>query len=224
MALAPEAIAQEEPAARSRELNGHLFIPSARLFDPFVMTWVGNSTGAGVAFDVATDVEDLEGGTQQLVGNVTFLGIGFGYQQAFADWVAAYLGVGAGGRFGTEVESVVSSGLNAYLDFQAGAKFRLWRNRRFYLSANVDYANTGVSTVNVLRWVKTVVETEQLTDSTLLATGSTGSFRGGLNLAYAPAPWLGLTGMALAGIGDAVGELDSEFAFQHHRRYSLRSG
>jgi hypothetical protein len=211
---APPANAQDMPEPRSRTLNGHDFIPSARVFDPFIVTYVKNNTGAGTAFDVKTEVPDLDGGTVDLVGNVTFLGIGFGYQQAFADWVAAYIDVGGGGRFGTEVESVVSAGLNAYVDFALGAKFRLWRNRNFFLSANFDFANTGVSSINVLNWVRTVVDTGELTDSALVAKGSTGSLRGGLNLAYAPAPWLGLSGLALFGLGNAVGDLDSEFAFE----------
>ncbi|MGB5674733.1 MAG: hypothetical protein WBO43_09320 [Gemmatimonadota bacterium] len=213
--VAPAASAQEAPEARSRNLNGHNFIPSARLFDPFIVTYVRNNTGVGTAMDVVTNVVDLDGNPQQLVGDVTFLGIGFGYQQALADWVAAYIDVGGGGRFGTAVESIVSTGLNAYVDFALGAKFRLWRNERFFLSGNFDYASTSVSAVNVLNWVRNVVDSGDLTDSLLVATGSTGSLRGGLNIAYSPAPWLGLTGLALFGLGNAVSEnLDSEFAFE----------
>ncbi|MBT8479168.1 MAG: hypothetical protein KJO06_09630 [Gemmatimonadetes bacterium] len=212
--VAPAANAQEASDASSRSLNGHRFIPSARLFDPFIVTYVRNNTGVGSAMDVVSRVEDLEGGTVELVGDVTFLGIGFGYQQRLADWVAAYIDVGGGGRFGTAVESIVSTGLNAYVDFALGAKFRLWHNQRFYLSANLDYANTGVSSVNVLNWVRTVVDSGDLTDSTLVTSGSTGSARAGLNLAYSPAPWLGLTGVTLFGLGNAVGDLDSEFAFE----------
>ncbi|MCL7972800.1 MAG: hypothetical protein M8866_12045, partial [marine benthic group bacterium] len=212
--VAPAAQAQDAPELRSRTLNGHDFIPSARLFDPFIVTFVKNNTGVGSAMDVITRVEDLDGETLELVGDVTFLGIGFGYQQKLADWAAAYFDVGGGGRFGTAVESVLATGLNAYVDFKLGAKFRLWHNQRFFLSANLDYANTGVSSVNVLNWVRNVVESEELTDSTLVATGSTGSARAGLNLAYAPTPWLGLTGLTLFGLGNAVGDLDSEFAFE----------
>jgi len=212
--FAPAARAQDVPEARSRTLNGHDFIPSARLFDPFIVTYVKNYTGVGTAMDVVTRVEDLDGETLELVGDVTFLGIGFGYQQKLADWVAAYIDVGGGGRFGTAVESILTTGLNAYVDFKLGAKFRLWHNQRFFLSANLDYANTGVSTVNVLNWVRDVVDSGDLTDSTLVATGSTGSARAGLNLAYAPTPWLGLTGVTLFGLGNAVGDLDSEFAFE----------
>lgn len=211
---APAAEAQEAPEARSRNLSGHNFIPSARLFDPFIVTYVKNNTGVGTAFDVVTNIVDLEGDPQQLVGDVTFLGIGFGYQQALADWVAAYINVGGGGRFGTAVESIVSTGLNAYVDVALGAKVRLWHNQRFFLSGNVDYASTSVSGVNVLDWVRNVVESGDLTDSLLVSTGSTGSLRGGLNIAYSPAPWLGLTGLTLFGLGNATGDLDSEFAFE----------
>jgi hypothetical protein len=212
--MATAASAQDAPEANARNLNGHNFIPSARLFDPFIVSYVKNNTGAGTAFDVVSNVLDVDGNPQQLVGDVTFLGIGFGYQQKLADWVAAYIDVGGGGRFGTAVESIVATGLNAYVDFALGAKVRLWRNERFFLSGNFDYATTSVSAVNILDWVRNVVESEDLTDSTLVATGSTGSLRGGLNLAYSPAPWLGLTGVTLFGLGNAVGDLDSEFAFE----------
>ena len=210
------SLAQEapDPEPRSRVLNGHAFIPSTRLYDPFITTSVRQTTGIGMAQDVVTVVEDLEGNPISFTGNVTFLGIGFGYQQALADWLAAYITLGGGGRIGTDAEAILSTGLNAFVDFTLGGKAKVWSNRRFLISASLDFANTGVSGVNVLNWAREVVESGVLTDSSLVVTGSTGSFRGGLNLSYAPAPWLGLSGVALFGLGNAVGDLESEFAFQ----------
>lgn len=202
------------PEPRSRVLNGHHFIPSTRLFDPFITTWVRQTTGFGIARDVATVVDDLEGDPVEFVGNVTFMGIAFGYQHAVADRIAAYITFGGGARVGTDAESILSTGLNAFVDFSLGGKVKVWGNRNFFLSANLDFANTGVSGVSVLEWARGVVDSGALSDSSLVATGSTGSFRGGLNLSYAPAPWIGFTGVTLFGLGNAVGDLESEFAFQ----------
>jgi hypothetical protein len=203
-----------EPEPRSRVLNGHHFIPSTRLFDPFITTWVWQTTGFGSARDVVTVVDDFDGNPVEFVGNVSFLGIGFGYHQAVSDRVAAYITLGGGARIGTDAEAILSSGLNAFVDLSLGGKVKVWGNRSFLLSANLDYANTGVSGVSVLDWARKVVESGALSDSSLVASASTGSFRGGLNLSYAPKSWLGFTALTLFGLGNAVGDLDSEFAFQ----------
>jgi hypothetical protein len=203
-----------DPEPQSRILNGHQFIPSTRLFDPFINTWVRQTTGFGSAKDVVTVVDDLEGDPVEFVGNVSFLGIAFAYQHALSDRIAAYLTAGGGARVGTDAEAILSSGLNAFVDFSLGGKVKVWGNQNFLLSANLDYANTGVSSVSVLNWAREVVDSGALSDSSLVASSSTGSFRGGLNLSYAPAPWIGFTGLTLFGLGNAVGDLESEFAFQ----------
>jgi hypothetical protein len=202
------------PEPQSRVLNGHHFIPSTRLFDPFITTWVRQTTGVGTARDVVTVVDDLDGNPIEFVGNVTFLGIAFGYQHAMTDRIAAYIIAGGGARIGTDAEAILSTGLNAFMDFSLGGKVKVWGNRQFLLAANLDYAHTGVSSISVLDWARKVVDSGALSDSSLVAKSSTGSFRGGLNLSYAPEPWIGFTGLTLFGLGNVVGDLESEFAFQ----------
>jgi hypothetical protein len=163
---------------------------------------------------VVTTVDGLEGEPVEFVGDVTFLGLSFGYQQAISDRFAAFITAGGGARIGTNAEAILSSGLNAFIDFSLGGKGKIWGNRAMLLSAIVDYSSTGVSGVSVLEWARKIVENGALSDSSLVAKGSTGSFRGGLNLSYAPKPWIGFTGLALFGLGNATGDLESEFAFQ----------
>lgn len=162
-----------------------------------------------------TQVENLDGdGTIELIGDVTFLGLGFGYQQAFNDWFAAYLTIGGGGRIGTSAEAILSSGLNAFVNLSLGGKFRLWRNQNFLLSARLDYASTGVSGISILDWGREIVDSGEFSDSLLVSKSSTGSARGGLNLSYAPRPWIGFTVLTLFGLGDNADDLETEFAFQ----------
>lgn len=210
------ASAQDTPdsAPRSRVLNGHHFIPSTKLFDPFINTWVRQTTGVGTARDVVTVVDGLEGEPVEFTGDVTFLGVAFGYQHALSERIAAYLSAGGGARVGTDAEAILSTGLNAFVDFSLGGKVKVWRDKKFLLSANLDFANTGVSGVSVLDWARKIVEQGALSDTSLVTSGSTGSFRAGLNLSYAPEPWIGFTGLTLFGLGNAVGDLESEFAFQ----------
>jgi hypothetical protein len=205
---------EELPAPRTRLLNGHKFIPSARLPSPFITTEVNNSTGAGKAFDVETVLGDFQGNPVVLTGDVTFLGVGFGYQQAVTDWFAASVAVGGFGRLGSEVESVLAQGVSTGFNFDLGTKFRLWRNERFFLSANLALASTSLTFVNVLDWARRVVETRELTDSLLVATGESSSFRGGVQISYAPAAWLGLTGSAETGVGNAFGDNPTDLLFQ----------
>jgi len=213
MGTAPPIHAQELPEPRTRVLNGHHFIPSSNLSDPFILTWVRQTTGVGSAQNVTTTIEDVDSTDVSFSGDVTFVGLDFGFQQAFNDWFAAFVIAGGGGRIGTDASTILTTGVNAIFDFTLGGKFRLWRNRNFFLAGSIDYTNSGVSGVDIIGWARNVVETGEFSDSALVSKKSTGNFRGGLNMSYAPAPWIGITALTLFGIGNAVGDLDSEFAF-----------
>jgi len=214
MLAAGSGIAQDADNPHGRNLNGHLFIPSSNLEAPFITTDLGNQVGAGTASNVTTVIPDLDGEDLLLTGNVTFLGLGFRYQQAIASWVAARVSVSGLGRLGTDTESLLSTGISATASFNLGAQARIWRNKHFFLSGSLDYESDGITQVNVLNWVKQVVDSGDLTDSLLVSSGSTASFVGGFNLAYSPAAWLGLTGLFKFGLGEGFGDLDAQFVYR----------
>ncbi len=207
------ASAQGADNPHGRQLNGHLFIPSAQVASPFITTNLGNQVGAGTARNVTTVIEDLDGNPQSLTADVTFAGLGFQYQQALGSWIAARINVHGLGRLSTDIEGLLSTGISATLNFNLGAQARIWRNKHFFLSGSLDYESDGFTEVNVLNWVREVVDSGDLTDSLLVQSGSTSSFVGGLIMAYSPAAWLGLTGLFSSGLGNGFGDLDARFVY-----------
>ena len=213
VSFAGSAVAQGPENPNGRRLNGHLFIPSIQIADPFITTDLGNQVGVGTARNVSTLILDLDDNPIVLTGDVTFLGLGFAYQQAISSWLAARLSVSGLGRLGTDVESLLSTGISATASIDIGAQARIWRNKHFFLSGSLDYQSNGITEVNVLSWVRQVVDSGDLTDSLLVTSESSGTFVGGLNLAYSPAAWLGLTGLLRSGIGEGYGDLDARFVY-----------
>lgn len=207
------AFTQDADNPNGRELNGHLFIPSAQIASPFITTNLGNQVGGGMARNVTTVIEGLDEEPIELTADVTFVGLGFQYQQALGSWIAARLNVTGLGRLGTDVEGLLSTGVSATASFNLGAQARIWRNKYFFLSGSLDYESDAITGVNVLNWVKQVVDSGDLTDTLLVESGTTSSFVGGLNMAYSPAAWLGLTGLFKFGIGQGFGDLDARSVY-----------
>jgi hypothetical protein len=98
--------AQGADNPHGRQLNGHRFIPSAAVPSPFITTDIGNQVGVGMARNVTTVVGDLNDDPILLTGDVTFIGLGFRYQQALGSWIAARVSVSGRGRLGTDVEAL----------------------------------------------------------------------------------------------------------------------
>ena len=95
MAL-PAAAKEDDPMAEGRErhLNGHGFLPSIYVDDPFVSSVFQNHTGGGMAMDLTTTFKDLDGNKLfDLQGDLFFASLGLGYQQKLGSkWaIGAYL-------------------------------------------------------------------------------------------------------------------------------------
>ena len=187
---APAMHAQE----RTRTLNGYSFIPSGLIEDPFAVSHFRNSTGGGLAFDLATPFVDFDGDTLgALVGDVGFLQLDFGWQQRFGNWFAARVGLGAVGRVGIDRQSALAQGVTAIARWSVGATAQIYRSRSFAFSTAVDFTQSGIVGLDPFGFAQSVVDEGIETDSSLIRTTNAKSGKLSARVAWAPANWIGLT-------------------------------
>jgi hypothetical protein len=176
-------------------LDGHRFLPSATVADPFVSTHFSSFTGGGAATGLTMPVRNLQGAVvDSLEGDIAFFGLGFEYQYAVLRWLALRTTVSALGRVGTSAQSVVASGVSALYGFSLGGTARLWQNRSFSVSIGGDVQRNKEYDVDPFGFVRAVVE-DGYTDTTrgaLLTDVLLNRYGIGPRVAWSPSPWLGI--------------------------------
>ena len=224
--LASQA-ARPTGSAASHTIGPHLFIPASSFPDPFVATYVRSLIGAGFAGGLEVPIFDRNDSIVQIIeGDMSFLQIDVEYQQRLNDWLALRVGVTGLARSGTETSTLLSEGLAAIYGAGLGATARIWGNEKFVLSGALDTRSNQLFGMTPLEYLQSVVQTvdsafryldsaginidSTLVDSVLDAldldqyslfeSDHTSATTGGVRLAFAPTPWLGLVGLAQSGV------------------------
>jgi len=213
---------------RGHTLGGHVFQPSSEFPDPFVTTYLTSQVGAGAAPNLEVPVYNAEDSVVRVLkGDVGFLTMGVRYQQRVLPWLALQVNMGGLGRFGTETPSLLSEGVSATYNFGAGAMARVWGTEKLYVSVAVDYSSTHLSSVTPLEYVQgvahavgkvldslqaiggialdtavidSVIRSIDLTGYSLHNSSKAQNATLGVRAAFAPLPWLGLTGLVQTGL------------------------
>ena len=218
-AFAQFTAAQDRP--NSRSLNGHSFLISSTVGDPFLGTHFRTLTAGGRALGLEVPVYDLDGNEiATLNGNIAFFLLGFGYQQHLAKWIAIGASFTGAARLGTNHVSLLAEGATAVYGGSIGAKLRLVETRNFFFSALVEGRSNSLYAISPLTFAQKVIETGGVDSTTqLLRSGDNWRVIGGLRAAYAIAPWIGLTG--LAEFGPATRFFENEEGERNARQLNL---
>jgi hypothetical protein len=179
-----------------RVLNGFRFLPSTLIPSPFVTTYIRTATGGGLAFDLSSLFIDVNGDTLgTLTGNVAFMTLDFEFQQQFGGWLAVRAGFTGSARMGIDEQSVLAEGLTGTASVKLGATARIWHNDKWLVSGALDFGRNDFVGLDPFGFAQQVVDSGGLTaDNSLVETNNATTGRGSGRVAWAPKPWLGLTG------------------------------
>ncbi len=204
--LAPApALSQTGESGSSRSLNGHFFIPSSSIGDPFISTFVRTQTGGGFATNVARDIDNpaLDSLRSELVGDLAFMTLEFEYQHAVTDWLALSAAASGAGRVGTGAQSVLAQGVTSYFGFKLGAAARFHESEKWLFSGVARFQPTTQYRLDALTFVKRAIDEGQITEDNSLVLKSDGAGAAlGVRGAYAPRDYLGFAFGAEVGYAD----------------------
>ena len=199
----PTGLLAQEP---SRVLNGYEFLPSRIVEDPFAISYFMTSTGGGIAFDLRTPVV-LPGQDTltTLVGDVAFMSLGFRYQQRFGRWFAARFSFGGSGRLGVDGQSVLAQGVTGTFQWNLGATARVYQSDKLIISGGLDFARTDIVGLDPFGFAQKIIdEGVEAEDNELVKKGNAISGVASARAGWAPAPWIGVTGLLDIGRGDVT--------------------
>jgi hypothetical protein len=195
----PGAGLAQPDSTKRPSVGDHIFTPVTHSKLPFTNTYFYTMIGYGQTTDLVHSLEWIPGvNLRGLQGEVTFLDLGFAYQQRVRDWLAAYVTFSVSARVGTELQSILTQGINTLTSFDIGWHIKLLDRDKIALSATFELENNEGSFINVLGFVQDVINNQpnpSLSENIpLLAAGT------GLRFAY--------------GMNDLIGfKVSSDFAY-----------
>ena len=207
------AAAQQDQGAFPR-LGDHRFSPSSFVRDPWVNTYVVSNLGLGQAIDVVTPPIVIGGDTiPGLAGNLVFATLDLEYQQKIVDWFAFRVGYRVDARVGTQVETLLSRGINTIMGFEIGWLARLLESDNNLLSLDVRVSNKSYTTVDIAGFVEDILEG---IDASIVRNSPAIRAAAGLRYAHEFSDLFGIIANGEVGFGESIQRVadDDQVFFQ----------
>ncbi len=149
---------QESADLRRPNLDGHVFLPTDIIPDPFVRTYVRNTLGYASATNLEYPPIVFNGDTlATFEGSLSYAMLSFEYQQAIRDWIAVRVGFDARTRLGTEVSSLLLDGVTVGTDFGMNWMVRLHQSQSTMLSGSIGVTTQNFTRVDLKGFVDDVI-------------------------------------------------------------------
>jgi len=150
--------AQVDSLERRPSVGDHVFTPIAYSNLPFTNTYFSTLMGAGLTADLIHKLKGIDGiDLPGLEGELTFIEIGFSYQQRVRDWLAAYIDLNISARVGTELQSILSQGVNTINSFNIGWHIKLVERNKIAFSTFIGLLNNQGSFISISGFVQDII-------------------------------------------------------------------
>ena len=157
ISIVPSIYAQEA-VSKIPELNGHVFPYFSNIRSPFTNTSINLNIGVGSADNLYYEITGVGG--QPLIGlkgELLFANLSFQYQQRIRDWVALYVNGTLSTRLGTNVFSLISTGINTVSGTEIGWLFRLAHGKKYILSGSVEMTSYSGNFIDIRGFVEDLI-------------------------------------------------------------------
>ena len=130
-----------------------------------------------------------------------FAALDFEFQHAVKNWLAVRGRIKIDARLGTDVQSLISAGVNATVGYEFGWLIKVVSKERYMLSANVDISNRTITAIILSDMIQDIIDgvPPHLVQNIPALRG-----HAGLRFAYGVSPLLGITAIAVGGYGESV--------------------
>lgn len=150
--------AQNEQNNNLPNLNNHFFIPNSNTLSPFIKSHFAMNLGIAGSNDFENIILDIDGDPIiGLKGSLIFADLNFDYQQKIKDWIAFYLNVGVTARIGTELQSMLATGVNTVTAFKMGWLVNIAEGKRSMLSGSLQINNYSANFISIGDFIDDVI-------------------------------------------------------------------
>ncbi len=198
------------PNGTERVLNGHGFIPSNFLSDPFVGTYFATQVGGGLAMGVETPFKDLDGNTLfTLEGDLLYGVLGLEYQQNIKSvFAVGFKGSGVG-RAGISGQSFIAQGADLRTEKFLWGKWRALRNESVQASVGLNWGYRSGTAVTPREFAEFIAAGGSLEDAPIVSEDKNWDSSLTYDVAWAISRWFGLRLSGNSGMYETPGP-DSE--------------
>ena len=155
------AMAQSPQENNLPNLNNHYFIPNSNTPSPFIKSHFGMNLGIAGSDDFENIILEIDGEPViGLKGSLIFADLNFDYQQKVKDWIAFYLNVGITARIGTELQSILSTGVNTVTAFKMGWLVNIAEGKANKLSGSLQVNNYSANIISIGDFIDDIVNGE----------------------------------------------------------------
>jgi hypothetical protein len=190
------ALADADDRKWRRELNGHVFIPSLAVPDPFLSMHVVLDIGAGYSW-IDGPSFDVRG---NLIGGASYraeaLAVAALFQASVTRWLALRLGGGGGLNGGDDARSALVVGMVEPLSITAGATASWQLGRMVRLGPTLDFTYAHIKLIQPLDAIRNSLIVNQVDTAGASQRVHNYSLLPGVALAIAPHPAVGLLAAA----------------------------
>jgi hypothetical protein len=192
------------PEKMGHEMNGHFFLPSHLIEDPFSNTyfWMTFGLGAGNALGPTVQLSPpppVVLSDSKLYG-YTGIGVGVAMNVRILEYLSARALINTVAYLGTGNGAVIAVGSSARITGDVGVKGSLPVGKQFRFAASFDVSYGPVYSLLIADGIANAVnacridpQTCQVDLGSFLEASNTVTYIGGLSGAWAPLPYLGLT-------------------------------
>ena len=204
---------QNEQNNNLPNLNKHYFIPNSNTPSPFIKSHFGMNLGIASSSDFDNIILEIDEETIiGLKGSLIFADLNFDYQQKIKDWIALYINVGVTARIGTELQSLLTQGVNTVAAFKIGWLVNIAEGKRDKLSASIQVNNYTANVINIGDFITDIideVENPSISKNVPLLNGNVG-----LRYAHGFNELFGFQGFGDIGYGESYERGESLFTYQ----------
>jgi len=204
--------AQNEQSNNLPNLNNHYFIPNSNTPSPFIRSHFGMNLGIASSDDFENIILEIDGEPIiGLKGSLVFADLNFDYQQKIKDWIAFYLSIGVTARIGTELQSMLTTGVNTVTVFRMGWLVHITEGERDKLSASLQINNYNTNIIDIGGFIKDIIDgasNPSISKNVPILNGSLG-----LRYAHAFNEVFGFQGFGNIGYGESYERGESSFVY-----------
>jgi len=161
------------------------------------------SLGVGGISDIRYPL--FEVGGQQFVylqGDIFAALLAFEYQHAVKDWLAIYLKFGLIGRLGSDIGTLLQQGVNYATTFDIGWMIKIYRKKKFALSATFGLTNGNYSLISLQNFVNDIISS--MPNSSLIKSNNSLYGTVGVKAAYGFNDFIGVHIVTDIGYGETI--------------------
>jgi hypothetical protein len=205
--------AQEQTANNLPQLDGHYFIPVSCIANPYIKSHFVTNLGIAQSSEFQNFILEIDG--EEIIGlkgSLLFAYLDFEYQQKIKDWIALYINYSLTARLGTELQSILTQGVNTVGSSRIGWLIKIVENEKFMLSGDIQVNNHSATFISISEFVKDLVRDSVVTSISRQVPILNGN--AGLRAAYAINKTFGLQGFGDIGYGDSYKRGVSDYIYR----------